>query len=153
MTDKIILHNLDTTKHIHQVRQLLYKIILELDKRAREHDKSKFESPECEIFAEYHEEFSKVEYGCKEYNELKEKTKEATLHHYSKTRHHIESFQNGINGMNLVDLIEMLCDWKISSSRHGSGSIQKSIDYNWFKFGISAQLKNILENTVRDFDM
>jgi hypothetical protein len=34
----------------------------------------------------------------------------ALKHHYENNRHHPEHFKNNIDDMNLIDLIEMLCD-------------------------------------------
>jgi hypothetical protein len=55
--------------------------------------------------------------------------------------------------MNLVDLVEMLCDWKASSTRHNDGNIRKSIEINAERFGINQQLVKILENTAELFDL
>jgi hypothetical protein len=48
--DKTVLGKMETVKHIHAVREFIYAMIEELDKRAREHDQSKLESPEAEMF-------------------------------------------------------------------------------------------------------
>ncbi len=52
--------------------------------------------------------------------------------------------------MTLVDLIEMLADWRAATKRNKNGNIRKSIDINAEKYGISPQLKKIFENTVRE---
>jgi hypothetical protein len=149
-TDKTIVGKLETLKHIHKVRQLLYGVIEELDNRARNHDSSKLESPEKEIFGEHTEELAKTIYGSPEYKELLEKIKPAITHHYAKNRHHTEHWPNGINDMTLIDLIEMLCDWKAATERNKDGNIRKSIEINATKYNISPQLKEIFENTVRE---
>ena len=53
-----------------------------------------------------------------------------------------------LKGMTLIDLIEMLCDWKAATLRHADGGILKSIEYNKKRFGISDELCQILKNTV-----
>jgi len=50
--------------------------------------------------------------------------------------------------MNLVDIMEMLCDWKASSARHNDGNIRTSLELNKDRFNIDAQLYQILENTI-----
>jgi len=52
--------------------------------------------------------------------------------------------------MNLLDLIEMLCDWKAAGERHDNGSIQRSLDHNRERFKISPQLHEILLRTAID---
>ena len=50
--------------------------------------------------------------------------------------------------MNLIDVIEMLCDWKAATMRHADGDIKKSIEINQKRFGYSDELKAILLNTI-----
>jgi hypothetical protein len=57
-----------------------------------------------------------------------------------------------VNDMNLLDVVEMLCDWKAASMRHNDGNIHKSIELNADRFRLSPQLVKILENTVALFD-
>lgn len=149
--DKTILGKLETIKHIHRVRELLYLMIAELDRRAREHDQSKLESPEAEIFGEFTPELIKTEYDSPEYNKLLEKVKPAVEHHYSKNSHHPDFYKNGVNDMDLISILEMLVDWKASTERNKNGNIRKSIDINAQRFGIEPQLKRILENTVAKY--
>ena len=78
--------------------------------------------------------------------------KPALEHHYAKNRHHPEHHKNGINDMNLIDLIEMFCDWKASSERQNDGNILKSIEINGKRFHMSPQLIEIFENTTKDLN-
>jgi hypothetical protein len=50
--------------------------------------------------------------------------------------------------MSLVDIVEMLCDWKAATLRHADGDIRKSIEQNQQRFGYSDELKSILLNTL-----
>ena len=72
-------------------------------------------------------------------------------HHYAVNSHHPEHYENGINDMDLVDLIELTCDWIASSKRHADGNIYRSISLNKDRFGMSDQLCKILENTVNHY--
>jgi hypothetical protein len=72
----------------------------------------------------------------------------ALKHHYENNRHHPEHFPNGIQGMNLIDVIEMLCDWKSSTLRHADGDIYKSIAINQKRFGYSDEMAQLLRNTA-----
>jgi len=149
--DKTVQGMMEAMKHIHRVRELIFQMIRELDDRARNHDLSKLESPEKEIFGEYTPELSKVEYGSSEYKALLEKVKPAIEHHYANNRHHTEYHKNGVNDMTLVDLVEMLVDWKAATERLKNGNIRKSIEINAERYGISEQLTKIFENTVREY--
>ena len=53
--------------------------------------------------------------------------------------------------MNLVDLLEMACDWMAAAERHADGDVLKSIEINQKRFGYSDELKRILLNTVGIF--
>ena len=68
--------------------------------------------------------------------------------HHRQYRHHPEYFEHGIDDMNLVDLIEMLCDWAAAGA-----DIEKSLKMNRGKYCISPQLMNLIENTIKDFDI
>lgn len=149
--DKTILGKMETLKHIQSVRSFLYLMIEELDNRARNHDQSKLESPEAEIFGEYTPELAKTKYGSPEYAALLEKVKPATDNHYAKNRHHPQHHKNGVDDMDLVDLTEMLCDWLAATSRNKDGNIRTSIDHNEKRFNMSPQLANIFRNTVNRY--
>lgn len=149
--DKTIIGKMETLKHIARVRHFLWILIQELDNRARNHDQTKLESPEAEIFGEFTPELAKTEYGSLEYKALLEKVKPAIEHHYSKNRHHPEFWKNGVNDMDLVDVMELLSDWKAATERNKNGNINKSLDINAERYGINPQLIQILTNTVERY--
>lgn len=140
--------NYDTFRHIERVRNLLNACVVELLRRGELHDQSKLESPEVEAFTEYTSKLAGCTYGSEEYNQYRAAMKPALDHHYANNRNHPEWHKNGINDMNLIDIVEMLCDWKAASERHNDGNINKSIEINANRFGISPQLAKILENTA-----
>ena len=141
---------MEAVKHIHTVRAYLYQMIEELDARARNHDASKLESPEAEIFGEFTPLLAQTKYGSPEYEALLLKVKPATDNHYAKNRHHPQHWPHGINDMTLIDLVEMLCDWKAATARNKDGNIRTSIEHNTKRFGMSDQLASIMHNTVRE---
>lgn len=150
MDEKLFIHDTETLKHVNKVRENLIKVIFDLDHRAQIHDKSKFESPEREILAENMPELAKTEYGSPEYAELLKKVKPALDHHYAKNRHHPEHWSNGVDDMTLMDLVEMLADWKAATERNKNGNIRKSIEHNAKRFNMTPQLERIFHNTVRE---
>jgi hypothetical protein len=137
-----------TLRHIETLRNYLNLVIKELLCREETHDQTKLQSPEVEIFDEYTPLLRDVEYGSQEYKDCMIKMKVAIEHHNANNKHHPEHYANGIKDMTLIDIVEMLCDWKASSMRHNSGNILKSIDINQQRFNYSDELKQILKNTA-----
>ena len=142
--------NAATQKHINLVRGLIQKAVLELLKRGDLHDLSKLEPPERTAFAEFSSRLSGVTFGSPEYFDFLHQMDTALKHHYAENRHHPQHFENGVDGMNLIDLFEMLLDWWASTQRHDDGNIMNSITVNSDRFGICPQLANIFRNTIRD---
>jgi len=138
----------DTIAHIRLVRRYIIIIMRELDNRRKNHDRLKLKSPEKEIYDKYTPLLKNSTYGSEEYKSFLKGMKPALDHHYANYRHHPEHFENGVNDMNLVDVMEMLCDWCAASKRHANGNIYRSIDISCERFQIDDQLKQILINTA-----
>lgn len=154
VTDTCMEETIDHIKMVQKILSGMSNLILD---RAKNHDRSKLESPEAEMFEKFTPLLKDNVYGSPEHNQVLEEMGSALDHHYSKNRHHPQYFrplvENGtvpdeISGMNLIDLVEMIADWKASSLRSKDGDIMKSIDVGVERFGISPQLKHILINTV-----
>lgn len=138
----------NTLKHIQRVQHYLHKVARALIKRAEIHDRSKLESPEAELFAVHGSKLKDLEYGTSEYQASLDALKPALDHHYANNRHHPEHFKRGIEDMNLVDLHEMLCDWKSSSERQNGGNLRQSLEENARRFNMDPMLVRILENSI-----
>ena len=138
----------DTLEHIEHVRDMIDEVMLILRHRSAVHDESKLEEPEKKIFDRMTPRLAGSTYGSEEYKAMLAEMKPALDHHYERNRHHPEHYENGIDGMTLIDVLEMLLDWKAATLRHGDGSIYNSLKINRERFGISDQLNNILLNTV-----
>lgn len=138
----------ETLKHIRRVNELLIDASCEILSRAKKHDQSKLEEPEKSTFDEVTPLLKDLKFGSEEYTEATKKIKPALDHHYSVNTHHPQHYENGINGMNLFDIVEMFFDWMAAGERTKDGNIMYSIAVNSERFGISKQLKKILENTV-----
>lgn len=137
----------DTLQHIRRVQQLLNDVAAKLVERARVHDISKLLSPEKEAFDIATPKLKGLTYGSDEYKQALADLGVALNHHYSANTHHPEHYESGVNGMSLLDVIEMFCDWKAATERHADGCINKSIEHNKTRFNISDQLVDILKNT------
>lgn len=138
----------DTWRHIHRVQHFMLVAAVQLLERAHQHDQSKLESPEAELFAEWTPKLAAVTYGSPEYDAFRKELAVALNHHYANNRHHPEHWKNGIEDMNLLDILEMFCDWMAASERHNDGNIRKSIEINAPRFDMSPQLRRLFENTV-----
>lgn len=138
----------DTLLHIKRVSALLNNFAIELLKRANIHDESKLHNPEKELFDELTPILKNLKYGSLEYQESLDKLKPALDHHYRINSHHPQYYTNGIDGMNLLDLVEMYLDWKAASERTNGGKMLKSIEINKDRFNMSDQLVNIFNNTT-----
>lgn len=142
---------IDTLKHIKRVSQLLTEAASELINRANVHDSSKLKEPEKTAF-DNASDLKTVTYGSEEYKECLKKLGVGLVHHYENNSHHPEHYFNGIDGMNLFDVIEMFLDWKAAGERHADSSIYKSIELNKERFKMSEQLINIFKNTAKKYD-
>jgi len=135
--------------HISRVLYFLDVAIREIQRRGEIHDLSKFDPVEFDSFARAIPRLTEVSYLSDEYREILKEIKDAVTHHNSHNRHHPEFFPDGINGMNLIDLLEMFCDWMAAIERNPGGNIQVSIDKNTERFNMGPVVKSILENTAR----
>jgi len=142
----------DTLRHSQRVGELMIEVVAEVLERSTCHDRSKTESPEVEVFDEFTPKLATSTYGSEEYKGFLAGMGEGLKHHYANNRHHPEHFANGVNDMTLVDLIEMLADWKAATERHTDGDLSKSLDIQQERFGLSDQLVDILWNTAARFD-
>lgn len=172
----------DTEAHISRVQQLIGNVRAHLEHRARVHDASKLLEPEKSAFDECTARLKSSTYGSDEYKGFLAELKPALDHHYANNSHHPEHYSylecNGcfkrfprefnaqcdqcgygqftaranVDGMSLLDLIEMLCDWKAAGERHSDGSMVRSLSINQERFKIGPQLQSILENTAKEMD-
>lgn len=77
--------------------------------------------------------------------------KVALDHHYAHNRHHPQFHAEGVMGMTLIDLLEMLVDW-VASAQQSNGDIYKSLETNKDRFNIPEPIVQILKNTVDKLD-
>lgn len=141
---------LATLQHSRRVDELLLQVISGIQSRVTKHDLSKMEDPELQIFDEFSPKLKDSTYGSDEYKGFLEEMGSGLRHHYANNRHHPEHYPNGIEGMTLVDLVEMLCDWKAATERHDDGDLDRSLWIQRDRFHITDQLLSILRNTATE---
>lgn len=139
----------DTIAHIATVRRFLALFVKSLQTRAAEHDLSKLREPEKGAFDEFTPKLKGSTYGSGEYRGFLAAMRPALAHHYAHNRHHPEHFPNGTRDMNLLDVLEMLADWKAATERHADGDLAKSIEINQKRFGYGDEFKTLLTNTAK----
>lgn len=134
--------------HIHRVRQHMGDAIDNLHGRSVEHDRSKYSDEESALVVgkPY---LDSLEYGSAEYYRGLDSVKAALQSHYERNSHHPEHYADGVAGMSLFDMIEMLCDWKAAGELSG-GSIEASIVHNAARFNLTHEIVTILRNTARE---
>lgn len=142
----------DTLAHVHRVQQLMSQVMHELEDRSRYHDGSKLEAPEKEVLDREGRKLAGLEYGTPEYDAALASVdmKPFLDHHYSVNSHHPQHYAEGVAGMSLLDVLEMVCDWKAATERVTNGSITKSLEINKGRFGITDQLHAVIVNTVHE---
>jgi hypothetical protein len=146
--------DLETVKHITAVRGLLLRAAWDLVERAHAHDASKLCEPERAAFAEWTPKLATLTYGSPEYDAARAAMALALAHHYLENRHHPEHFgKDGVGGMNLIDVVEMLCDWAAAATRHNDGDLRVSIEVNQKRFGYDDGFKRLLLNTATDLGL
>lgn len=139
----------DTYVHIGRVRELITRAVMELLDRGNHHDASKLESPEVEVFDQYRSKLDTTEHDSPQYHQQLREMGEALKHHYAVNRHHPEHFPEGIHGMNLIDLLELCCDWVAASERQG-GDLEAYIRGGAReRFGYGDEIERLLLETVR----
>lgn len=139
------LHDLE--KHKNLVETKLNELSDELRYRGIVHDNSKYSDDE-KVWFEKAEKYDRAHFDKYEdwLNTTKPIIAPALNHHYANNRHHPEHHKNGINDMNLIDLIEMVVDWQASADCRGT---KLDTDYSFKRFNISSQLQDIISNTLR----
>jgi len=142
----------ETSQHIRKVQTRMAEVMGRLKMRALTHDASKLEPPEVEAFERVAGALFGLTYGSEEYRRQLATVdlRPALEHHYSNNSHHPEYWSDGITGMSLLDLLEMLADWKAAGERHADGSMARSLAINRGRFGIPDALQAILENTAKE---
>ncbi len=132
--------------HKQLVGHYLQRVTSALFQRAVEHDYSKFSPEEFGPYEKAVPRFEQTEYGSPEYQKVCRSIKPAIQHHFEQNRHHPEHFAVGVNGMDLLDVIEMVCDWIAASQRIPGDTLR--LDINKERFSIDDQLFGIIERTV-----
>lgn len=138
----------DFEKHRDGVNDNIYKCLNDLSSRAEVHDFSKLAEEELPGYAWATKKLKDLPYGSPERTEVMDGFKESVVIHYKNNDHHPEHFENGVNDMNLIQILEMVCDWKSAAECRG-GDIEKTAIQNKDRFKIDDQLWAVIMNTLK----
>lgn len=140
----------DYNKHTSSVRKIGDILINDTELIEREnktplfyrlinHDLSKVKNfEEFSGYIKMNMELKPVKYGTPEYNEIRKKYDYVIQLHYKNNSHHPEHYENGIDGMSLIDKYEMICDWfGAAIARGNKDNLPESLEYNKKRFNIS----------------
>jgi hypothetical protein len=123
----------------------------ELAFRSAVHDASKLALPEKPAFDAVTPRLAATRYGTEAYRDRLAELGPALAHHYAANRHHPEHHKHGVTTMTLVDLLEMLADWRAATERHEHGSMVYSLRSNAARFDIPDPLMRVLWETARAY--
>lgn len=136
----------DTLRHIRRVQQLLGESAAELIRRGTVHDDSKLGPEEKPHFDRETPLLKGLTFNSPEYKESLGRLRDALQHHYANNSHHPEHYDNGVAGMDLFDLVEMVMDWKAASERGAGATI--NLEGAFERFKVEPQLASIIRNTA-----
>lgn len=138
------------SKHIDRVEELFNMAAAEeLATRGKNHDASKFEPEELVPLQQLKEIVDRegpVEYQSEEYVKRSKILEPMLKHDYERNSHHSEHYENGVNGMNLFDIVEMFFDWKAASEKNDADAMVLTAAVK--RFNIDSQLADIFKNTA-----
>lgn len=151
----------ETREHIARVVFFLECAISNLQHRAAIHDDSKLREPELSSFDVATPKLAKLEYGSDAYKQSLRDLGPALQHHYEHNDHHPEFFHDGVNGMSLLSLLEMICDWRAASERVKQRTddptkvktFEVGLHHNFERFEIGEQLASVILNTALELGM
>jgi hypothetical protein len=138
----------ETILHISEVKENLETISSDLLKRGHAHDRTKLQEPEFSAFVSTREKFKKANYGSKEYQECCDVIKSVVDHHYANNRHHTGFYKDGVTDMTLMDIMEMIADWKAAERRSPDSTLNDTLELTFKKHAIEGQLQKIITNTL-----
>lgn len=139
-----------TLEHINRVKSKMEFFASVLAARGANHDNSKLTEPEYSGWLAMDQE-PRYPYGSKKYYDKMHRYKEVLEHHYSINSHHPEHFEDPSTQMDLVDLIEMLCDWFSYSNDISWLEGYDTINSQCTRFGLNDTIRHLLLNTFRNF--
>lgn len=138
-------------KHKGLVQKYLYKLSQELEIRAVAHNLSKLGIDEFIGFIAINKVAREHPYGSKDYKASLKDNDVIDLH-FSKNQHHPEHHNNYVIGMGLVDIIEMVCDWKSASITYGKTTLSEALEIQIERFGLTKEQLYLIKLIIEEIE-
>jgi hypothetical protein len=140
----------DVLEHKRKVEYWMGRFWHSLKNRAPIHDNSKLNDPEEKaMFDHWTPELREATFGSDQYKVALDGMGEGVKRHYRANRHHPEHYENGVNGMTLVDVVEMVADWMAAAQAKNT---HVDLAHAAQRFNLSPQLVDIIANQLREED-
>ena len=137
-------------EHISHVRTYLFKVMSEIMMRSANHDNSMMDPEEKRYLDEFIPVLSQNEPGSPEHKAALDQMLSGRDHHFQKNNHHLEHY-GSLSGMDLLDLIEWVCDQKAASMQDGNRNIVDRLNLYFKKYDFPVELIDMIHNTVKRY--
>lgn len=134
--------------HIRGVQTWMRHVIMLWTNRMVFHDQSKYSSPELPLIHQKAR-LDSIPLNTPDYYDALSQIKSAVQAHYECNTHHPEHYANGVLDMGLLDLMEMICDWRVAAEMNGT-DLAVSFDKCVERFDIPQELRTVLLNTYKE---
>lgn len=90
-------------------------------------------------------------YGTPKYKEKLNRYKEVFQHHYKHNKHHPEHWSEYYCDMDLMDVIEMLCDWLGYKEDITLKEAEILVNQQCERYGFNDTFRHLLYNTLKNY--
>lgn len=139
-------------KHQNTVKKWLSHFSSILQSRVLIHDRSKLKEPELSLWKKMDEE-PMYPYGSKEYSDKLKRHHHVFELHWKNpdNRHHPEHFTDPTAEMDLIDMVEMLCDWLGYKETLSYAEASKLVEQQCKRFNFPEEFRSLLLNTLSNY--
>jgi hypothetical protein len=135
-------------RHQALVRKYLLQLAKALEARALVHDLSKLQLDEFSGFVEIQQIARQHKLDSPEYKASI--NHQAVQLHLARNPHHPEYHDDGIYDMSLLDLIEMVTDWKAAGETYGKTSLEESLPIQKERFKMTDEQYRLIQLIAED---
>jgi len=140
----------DTIVHVSEVAENLEICASNLRQRGHAHDRTKFQPMEFDAFVSTREKLKRAKFGAPEQQECVDTIRQAVDHHHANNQHHVQYYSDGIKDMSLLDILEMICDWRAATRRNSESRFKGFLEVAIKKYNISPELEKIIQTTLKE---